>query len=345
MKRLSGTRGYRWIVAVLVAVAVVVPATSALAAKTQVQQLKDQLAGLRAESKRAGDAYSKAYWALDATNEKLASTNSQLADTRGKLAKASARLGTHAAEMYRQGEIDYLALLLTSDTLDDMLVRLEYVSRIGQQEAEVVGEVTALQTDLVQRKADILAIKNDQSAKAKELKKKATALDKKLKGVQSEYERIQKALDAALKKQNPGGGSTRRYPAGPNGMVFPVQGSYYYSDTWGASRSGGRRTHKGTDIMARNGTPCVAVLAGTVRAKNNSLGGKTIWLTAKNGWTFYYAHLSSFVRSSGSVQAGELIGRVGSTGNASASSPHLHFQIHPGGGSPVNPYPYLRKME
>lgn len=344
MKTLSGRRAYTWIVAAIVAVAVIVPAASALAAKSQVQQLKDQLADLRSESKRAGDAYSKAYWRLDATNAKLAKTNSALADTREKLAKASARLGSHAAEMYRQGEIDYLALLLTSDTLDDMLVRLEYVSRIGQQDAEVVGEVKALQADLVKRKAEILAIKSDQADEAKELKKKASALDKKLKGVQSEYEKVQAKLDAALRRQSPGGGSTRRYPSGPNGMVFPVQGSYYYADTWGAARSGGR-THKGTDIMARSGTPCVAVLSGTIHTKYSSLGGKTIWLTANNGWAFYYAHLSSFVRTSGSVQAGELIARVGSTGNASASAPHLHFEIHPGGGAAVNPYPYLRRME
>lgn len=344
MKRLNDRRAYRWIVAAIVAVAVIVPAASALAAKSEVQQLKDQLAGLRAESKRAGDAYSKAYWKLDATNAKLAKTNGALANTRKKLAEASGRLGSHAAEMYRQGDIDYLALLLTSDTLDDMLVRLEYVSRIGEQDAEVVGEVKALQADLVTRKAEIVAVKKDQSAEAKELKKKATALDKKLKGVQSEYDKVQAKLDAALRKQNPGGGSSRRYPPGPNGMVFPVQGSYYYADTWGAARSGGR-THKGTDIMARSGTPCVAVMAGSVRTKYNSLGGKTIWLTGTNGWAFYYAHLSSFVRTSGSVQAGELIAKVGSTGNASASAPHLHFEIHPGGGAAVNPYPYLRKME
>lgn len=344
MKTLAGSRIYTIVVALLVAAAVIIPAASAIAAKSEVQQLKDQLAGLRAESKKAGEAYSKAYWKLDATNAKLTKTNKQLATAKDKLAKASARLGSHAAEMYRQGDVDYLALLLTSDTLDDMFVRLEYVSRIGQQDAEVVGEVKALQADLQKRKSDILAIKDEQAAEAGELKKKAAALDKKLKGVQSEYEKVQAKLDAALKKASPGGGTTRRYPAGPNGMVFPVQGSYYYADTWGAARSGGR-THKGTDIMARTGTPCVAVLAGSVRTKSNSLGGKTIWLTANNGWAFYYAHLSSYVRTSGSVQAGELIGRVGATGNASASSPHLHFQIHPGGGSPVNPYPYLRKME
>ncbi len=339
-------RIYTWFVIVVALAALMLPAARAFGAKSEVDKLKDQLAALRKESQKAGDAYSKAYWKLDATNAKLSATNKSLSTTKEKLAKASARLGNHAAEMYRQGDVDYLALLLTSDTLDDMLVRLEYVSRIGEQDADVVAEVKTLQAELVSEKAAIEEAKADQSAEAKSLKSKAAALDKKLKGVESEYAAVQKKLAAAVAKQNAGrpkAGNTR-YPAGPNGMVFPVQGSYYYSNTWGAARSGGR-THKGTDIMARTGTPCVAVLAGTVRSKSSSLGGKTIWLTADNGWEFYYAHLNSYVRTSGRVQAGELIGYVGSTGNASASAPHLHFQIHPGGGAPVNPYSYLRQME
>ncbi|TDB39023.1 MAG: M23 family metallopeptidase [Actinobacteria bacterium] len=125
--------------------------------------------------------------------------------------------------------------------------------------------------------------------------------------------------------------------------IFPVAGVNSYVDSWGFARSGGRG-HKGADIMAEAGTPVVAVKNGTVRVKNNRLGGLCIYLTADDGTEYYYAHLSSIARTTGRVTAGERIGAVGSSGNASPSAPHLHFEIHPGGGSPVNPYGALKLM-
>jgi murein DD-endopeptidase MepM/ murein hydrolase activator NlpD len=123
--------------------------------------------------------------------------------------------------------------------------------------------------------------------------------------------------------------------------LFPVAGENRFVDSWGAPRSGGRR-HKGTDIMASTGTPVVATRDGVVTSKRGGLGGLTIWLEADNGVCYYYAHLDSVTVPAGSVKAGDVIGTVGHTGNASASAPHLHFEVHM--PSAVNPYPLLLEM-
>ena len=151
-----------------------------------------------------------------------------------------------------------------------------------------------------------------------------------------------------------GGGGTGGGPSGtnPDGTVtlanFPMPKRCTFWDTWGAPRSGGR-THQGVDIMAPSGTPLYAVQGGTITKTQTSypgsLAGNAIWLTAADGTYFFYAHLSGFVSGVGKgtvVKAGDLIGYVGSTGNASI--PHLHFEVHPRGGAAVNPYPIVRPV-
>lgn len=121
----------------------------------------------------------------------------------------------------------------------------------------------------------------------------------------------------------------------PTGTV-PVA----FGDTWGAPRSGGRR-HQGVDMIGSIGTPLLAIVDGFAQPKTNTLGGTTIWFTGDDGNKYYYAHLDRYEKL-GAVRAGEVIGYMGQTGNARFSVPHLHFEIHPGGGAAVNPYPTVR---
>lgn len=94
-------------------------------------------------------------------------------------------------------------------------------------------------------------------------------------------------------------------------------------------------------MLGSTGTPLVAVTSGSVQFEQNNLGGNAVWMNGNNGYQYYYAHLSAFEGSSRSVSQGEVIGYIGDSGNA-RGTPHLHFEVHPGGGAAVNPTPYVR---
>ncbi len=127
---------------------------------------------------------------------------------------------------------------------------------------------------------------------------------------------------------------------GSGRWICPVQGPRAFTNDWGAPRSGGRR-HMGNDILSPRGTPVVAPVSGTVTHRNVRLGGLSFYLRGDDGITYFGTHLSAY-GAGGRVSAGTVIGYVGDTGNA-RGTPHLHFEMHPGGGSPVNPYPTLRQ--
>jgi murein DD-endopeptidase MepM/ murein hydrolase activator NlpD len=138
-----------------------------------------------------------------------------------------------------------------------------------------------------------------------------------------------------------GGGGTGTNPraAGEgyiDALICPVLGGSAYGDSWGAPRSGGRR-HQGVDMLAPTGTPLQAVVSGVINQTTNPLGGLALQLFGDNGTRYYYAHLSAYEGVPGWVPQGTVVGYIGDTGNA-VGVPHLHFEIHPGGGVPVNPY-------
>ncbi|MDP8957823.1 MAG: LysM peptidoglycan-binding domain-containing M23 family metallopeptidase, partial [Actinomycetota bacterium] len=123
-------------------------------------------------------------------------------------------------------------------------------------------------------------------------------------------------------------------------LVCPVPGATFFND-WGFVRPGGR-FHEGNDLYAPHGTPVLANVSGLVEHLEGPTGGLQYRLYAGDGTTYVGTHLSGF-GAAGSVQAGEVIGYVGDSGNARGSRPHLHFEIIPPGSDSINPYPFLEK--
>jgi murein DD-endopeptidase MepM/ murein hydrolase activator NlpD len=133
------------------------------------------------------------------------------------------------------------------------------------------------------------------------------------------------------------------------GYVFPIYGPASPSDSFGAPRT--TTWHHGNDIFAPLGAPILAVADGTLfRVGWNDVGGNRFWLRDGAGNEFYYAHLSAFsplAQEGVQVKAGDVIGFVGTTGDAAGTPPHLHFEIHPrellwmGYDGAIDPYPYL----
>lgn len=143
---------------------------------------------------------------------------------------------------------------------------------------------------------------------------------------------------------------------GPTGLAIPVAGVKpgELVDTYTQARAGGARIHDAIDIMAAEGTPVMAAAPGRVEKLffSNGGGGITAYVRSEDGrWSYYYAHLLSYapgLAEGQQVRRGQVIGRVGHSGNANPAGPHLHFAIfrmNPGErwwqGTAINPYPLL----
>lgn len=132
-------------------------------------------------------------------------------------------------------------------------------------------------------------------------------------------------------------------PPAENSLPNPVPGQGL-TDTWGAARSQGR-THEGIDIFAARGTPIQSTTQGIVsKVGNNNLGGRVVVVVGPGGAGHYYAHLEDYadIAPNDWVEAGDVIGYVGDSGNAKGTPPHLHYGIYIN-GSAVNPYPLMQK--
>jgi murein DD-endopeptidase MepM/ murein hydrolase activator NlpD len=126
---------------------------------------------------------------------------------------------------------------------------------------------------------------------------------------------------------------------------FPVAGPANWSNDWHVRRCEPYpHLHEGIDIFAPHGSPVVAIADGRISQREiGSISGLSVEITDAQGIQYFYAHLSAFrpgLVPGGTVQRGQVLGYIGTTGNAQGTSPHLHLEVQPG-GVPVPPKPYV----
>ncbi len=315
------------------------------------------------ELREANDAVEAAlaeYHVLEDEMESLTWKISQLTDRikdyEGEVRDLRTRAEELVAGAYMAGGTDLVEIALEVDSIQDLLAGQVLLDRAADNDLVSVTrldavrrEMNRLKDDLDVDQARVVVLRAAAEANVINLDQlqrvAAEAYSKaqdKAKDELAKYlaEKRRREIEEAAKRR----GAAAGLPvAATPWFKCPVPGANFIND-WGFARSGGR-THKGTDVFAPRGTKVLAPDSGRVTLRSNSLGGITIWLSGDNGISYYLAHLDGYASGLGTgdrVGSGEVIGYVGNTGNAVGTSPHLHFQMHPGGGSAVNPFPTLR---
>lgn len=237
-----------------------------------------------------------------------------------------------------------------SDLEEKRRAQAETTAELEVLQAEMSEKFSSASSEYQRLTKQVVKLKEDVREAAEAAARAAAAAKAKAKAAaRAKAQAAAKAKAEAAAKGQSGRKSSGGGTVQAGSFVFPVQGPHSYVDSWGAPRSGGR-THKGTDILAARGTPVVACVSGTISRTNptdTGLGGITVWLRGTNGYSYYYAHLNGIapgIRGGVSVTAGELLGWVGSTGNAGTCN-HLHFCSYTSSGTAVNPYATLRAAD
>jgi murein DD-endopeptidase MepM/ murein hydrolase activator NlpD len=301
-------------------------------AKARLEEIEAELNAVTARVQR-----------LDGAEHEL---EHRIGSARARIARAQERMRAlqhqavaRADALYRSGGTQMIEALFTAETFTELSDKAELMSRISIEDAAVFVKLSRTKLELEQLTRQLEEDSQALNAVQKELAAEVARLQAHFDSVQDEYQRL---LDELAAQQADSAPAAQLASSGrtASGMACPVDGPRSFINDWGFPRSGGR-THQGTDIMAPAGTPVVAIVAGTVQDMGyGSSAGYWQILYGDDGNSYWYLHNSQNLRS-GRVSAGQQIATVGNTGNASGGPPHLHFEYHPGGGGPANPYPLL----
>jgi murein DD-endopeptidase MepM/ murein hydrolase activator NlpD len=335
------SRAVRFGSAALLLLASAVPVLGGVAASEEsTDELKARMAEIQAEL----DATTRKVEDLHAQEERL-ETDLQSLDTRiAALEKKEERLSVvvarRADQLYRAGATDMLEVLISSESITELSNKAEILSQASLDDVSAFIDMSRTQAELEQLREEKIAKQEGLERATEEYQAEADRL-------QAQFDSVGEELAALQRRLGPVSPAPAAAPAAPassipslDGKACPVGQPHSFVDSWGYPRSGGR-THEGVDMMAPYGTPVYAVVSGAITyAGYGGTAGNWQILSGSDGNTYWYLHNQSNIVTGGGVEAGQQIATVGDTGNASGA-PHLHFEYHPGGGGPVNPYPLV----
>jgi murein DD-endopeptidase MepM/ murein hydrolase activator NlpD len=293
---------------------------------------------------------------------RVAQLRGQAEDYEDSATQAQKLMQARVEDAYKRGRMPIALAFFTAGKVSDAVDRARLLALMAQRHSSVAETASAASiranasAEQVAGAVELLEAHEAELAQARdevgEALAQAQAREEEIRAeiAAEEAAAARAARERAARSSSVSTTSVAAVPA-PSGAGAPVSGGIAcpvgsprsYSDTYGAPRSGGR-SHLGTDILAPMGTPSYAYEPGVIdNMWNSSLGGTSLYLRGDSGNLYFYTHLSGYAADSAvgkHVSAGALVAYVGDSGNA-AGIPHLHFEVMPGGGSNVNPYPYV----
>jgi len=313
--------------------------------KAQLAQLETQIAAAQTLLSQKQVAFVQAQTQVNAAQKELDQKQKELEDRQ-------IALGKRARGIYEIGQISYLELLFQSSNLSDFITRMEYFTKLVDNDRQLLTGIKSQKEQIAQKTRELQS-RRDQAAQLQaqavsvsaELDKTKSqqriALDENQKTQQAAYDDIDRLESEANAMTDKIQKLQAARTGGVNGTisVWPLPGFYEISDPFGwriHPITHKRSMHTGTDIVAPTGTQIHAAGAGVViMAGWNTAYGNMVIIDHGSGVSSLYGHQSSLnVIEGQSVQANQVIGYVGSTGWSTGS--HLHFEVREG-GNPTDP--------
>lgn len=310
--------------------------TTSVAARAQdVGSVREQVAELEDRVSEATAAYEDVWASTEEARTELAELAARTRSLEEEAEAVAALLVRRARSVFMRGSDSVLTMMLSAGGPQVAMERASLITMLTSRDRTRLERARNLKIQL--RQARML-----QADKAAQLQRLQDEMDQRLAVLEDDLEGSRVLLGTLEQVEARKRVVDRGPQQGTYACIFDPP--FNFRDTWGAPRSGGRR-HKGTDVFSYHGAPVYAFTAGRIqRTSSSRLGGLGLYLFGDDGNLYYYSHLDRIadgIRIGQRVQAGELVAHNGDTGNARGGAPHVHYQMHPGGGGPVNPYAWL----